>query len=52
MCDISGIDKVSLLQALWNNQQRASFFRMNGFQAPAFNKLEAESAIKGYIDYF
>lgn len=51
--DISGIDKVKLLQALWENQQAARFFSMNMMKSPDFDSKKAEKALSvGYIDYF
>lgn len=49
--DISGLDKVELLEALWKNQKEAAFF--NGFNtAPAFDREQAKKAVKKSIDYF
>ena len=51
--DISGIDKVNLLEALWKNSSPAAFFSAFHVGAPAiFNRESAEDAVKHYIDYF
>jgi len=50
--DISGLDKVVLLKALWQEQKPAAFFTITRFQAPGFNDEEAAEAVKKYIDYF
>jgi hypothetical protein len=53
MLDISGLNKVELLKRLWEKQIVAGFFKFSGLPSPAFDKKEAESAVKkGYIDYF
>ena len=51
MIDISRIDKVKLLKALWVNQGVASFFGNFKALAPAFDE-ELAKAVKDYIDYF
>lgn len=48
--NISGIDKVDLLQALHARQVPAGFF--GGFSGPSFDKEKAKEAVKQYIDYF
>jgi hypothetical protein len=50
--DISGLDKIKLLNALWENMVPASFFTMMGLPSPGFDEKKAEEAVKGYIDYF
>jgi len=51
--DISGLDKVELLERLWSRQIVASFFRMSGRPSPAFDRKRAADAVKAdYIDYF
>ena len=50
--DISGLDKVDVLHALWNNQKAASFFAMSGMTPPPFDRATAATAVKSYIDYF
>ena len=50
--NISGIDKVQLLKALWLNAKPASFFGGSGTTPPIFNEARASSAVKDYIDYF
>lgn len=52
MINISGIDKVKLLKALWMNQSVASFFGNFKALAPAFDEELAKEAVKDYIDYF
>lgn len=51
MTDISGLDKIAVLRALWENQQPALFFG-NG-SGPSFDESQAKRAIiGGNIDYF
>lgn len=50
--DISGIDKVKLLEELWKNQKVASFFNNFKHLAPKFDKELAKEAVKDNIDYF
>jgi hypothetical protein len=50
--NISGIDKISLLRALWENQKIAAFFTNFPKLAPSFDEDEAKEAVKDYIDYF
>lgn len=52
--DISGLDKVEVLRALWERQFVAAFFYNNlAVPIPRFDASEARRAIKeGYIDYF
>jgi hypothetical protein len=53
MVDISGVDKLQLLEALWSNQKTASFFTNPPQLAPGFDHSAATAAIaRGYIDYF
>ena len=49
--NISNIDKVQLLRALWENMKPSRFNMMRGI-AIQFNEREAENAISGYVDYF
>lgn len=48
--DISGLDKVELLHALWRGQVVANFY--GGGMSPSFNIDHAKKAVTGYIDYF
>ena len=53
--EISGVDKVLLLQELWNRQIVASFYNnmFTSWMTPKFDEFEAHKAINGgYIDYF
>lgn len=50
--NISGIDKVKLLEALWKNAKPASFFTLGGMSAPAFDHTMSEVSVKKYIDYY
>jgi hypothetical protein len=51
--DITGIDKVELLTALWLNSKPAAFYTFNyQVDVPGFSKQEAKEAVKKYIDYF
>lgn len=51
--DISGLDKVALLQKMWANMKPAAFFSMNSFvPVPSFDETQAKEAVKNYIDYF
>lgn len=51
--DISGIDKIELLRALWTRQIVAAFFRFSEIPPPDFDESIAEKTIHdGYIDYF
>lgn len=51
--NITGVDKVALLHALWKNQKTACFFNsFNAVYAPSFNVEAAQEAVKTYIDYF
>jgi hypothetical protein len=52
MSDISGLDKVALLRALWLNQKSAAFFAMSPMRPPAFDSAAAAEAVKTKIDYF
>lgn len=47
---ITGIDKVKLLHALWNNMKPASYFGSG--LSPAFSQAEESKAVKSYFDYF
>jgi len=49
--DISGIDKMKLLRALWEHQVVAGYF--GGAAGPSFDETEAKKAVVAeYIDYF
>lgn len=51
--DISGLDKVQVLKALWLNMKPAAFFSMSGLPSPSFNEASAAAHIaEGYIDYY
>lgn len=50
--DISGVDKVELLKAMWTAQKPAAFFSLYRVKAPGFDDEAAEDATKKYIDYF
>lgn len=49
--DITNIDKVKLLEALWNNSKPAVFLSMRGLVVD-FDRNQAIIAVNGYIDYF
>lgn len=55
MVDISGLDRMVLLKALWSNAKPAAFFTMGlGFSkgAPGWDEEEAKKEIfNGYVDY-
>ena len=50
--NISGIDRVELLKALWHNSPPAAFFGFNGMPPPEWNQTEAQKAVKNYVDYY
>ena len=50
--DISNIDKVQLLRALWNESKTAGFFSSGNMITPAWDDSEASTAVKRYIDWF
>ena len=56
--DISGLNKVDLLEALWNNAQSAIYYQRYEFgigndRPPSFSRDGEEiSDVKKYIDYF
>ena len=50
MTDITGLCKIELLEALWENQKVAAFFGRGS--GPAFDHDSSSEAISGYIDYF
>jgi hypothetical protein len=51
--NISGIDKVQLLKALWLHSKPARFFdAFPSAPVPYFDEKEANVAVKRYIDYF
>ena len=48
---IKGLDKVELLEALWDNQKPADIF--NNTSSHTFNKRAAKRAVdRGWVDYF
>lgn len=51
-CDISGLNKVTLLNALWRNMQPAAFFPYRNTNPPAFDNTLASVVVERYIDYF
>lgn len=53
MVDITGINKVELLRALWNNSTPAAYFTFTNTKPPEWNNERASTAIgSGFIDYF
>jgi hypothetical protein len=50
--DISKVDKVKLLKALWVNATPAIFFQQFGVTPPSFDEEGAKDAVKKYIDYY
>ena len=44
--DISGVDKIKLLKALWSNMKPAHFILVNPEISPVFNEDKAEKAVK------
>lgn len=50
--DISGLDKVDVLRALWKNQVPAAFFSLNGLPTPPFDEDLAQKSVLRSIDYF
>ena len=49
--DITNINKVQLLQALWRHSKPASILISMGLSTD-FDENLANDAVKGYIDYF
>ena len=49
--DITNIDKVKLLKALWQNSKPAVFLSMRGITVD-FDIKTAQQAVNTYIDYF
>lgn len=52
--DISGLNKVELLERLWNCSRPAAFFAMTGLRSPDFGS-EGPSpsvAVRKFIDYY
>ena len=49
--NITGLDKVKLLRALWDSSKPASFFRIDGVPPPKWDDRTAERDVKTYIDY-
>jgi hypothetical protein len=50
--NIKNLNKVELLEKLWENQIIAGFFTFNAVAAPQFDKKQAENAVTDHIDYF
>lgn len=50
--DISGIDKVQLLKALWDNRKPAIWFTLHNRSPPPFDHELARDEVKVLIDYF
>ena len=50
--NIQGIDKVKLLEALWQKQIVAGFYANMRLPSPKFDEIEAKKAVLNYIDYF
>lgn len=50
--DISGIDKVQLLRALWEKSSPALFFKSGLIPAPVFDETLALEVASTKIDYF
>jgi hypothetical protein len=51
--DISGLDKLGLLKALWENQRVAVFYANIPQAAPRWDEnLAKEALASGHIDYF
>ncbi|ARF10071.1 hypothetical protein Indivirus_11_15 [Indivirus ILV1] len=49
--DISGLDKIELLQNLWNSTRTFGYGHLSG-KTDGFNASAAPTAVKSYIDYF
>jgi hypothetical protein len=52
MVDVSGIDRVELLRALWENSSPAVFFAHSGMSPSVFDEREAREHRGEYVDYF
>lgn len=52
MVDISGIDKVQLLRALWEKSSPALFFKTGLLPEPQFDETEARELQSLDVDYF
>lgn len=53
MVDISDINKVELLRALWNNSTPAAYYVFTNTKPPEWDNEKATTAIgNGFIDYF
>ena len=50
LVDITGLDKVAVLRALWSASRVASF--LAGLPCPPFHAAAAVTAVQDYIDYF
>ena len=49
---ITGIDKMALLRALWQESNPESFIVANGIYIPVWNDEKARLALGKYIEYF
>jgi len=49
---IANLDRVDLLQRMWNHAPVARFFAVSGVSPPSFDRLAAQSVIDKRIDYF
>lgn len=50
--DISDLDKVKLLQMLWENSSPAIFFNAFPIKPPSFDRENASTAVESFIDYY
>jgi hypothetical protein len=50
LVDITGLDKVAVLRALWEPSRVASF--LAGLPCPPFHNAAARALVQDYIDYF
>jgi hypothetical protein len=50
--DITGIDRWTLLRAMWENMKPASFFMFHPVSAPSFEIDEDQIHRDGYVDYY
>jgi hypothetical protein len=50
--DISGLDKMQVLKALWEESKTASFFAMMPKMAPPFSESEAQNVMNSKRPYF
>lgn len=49
---ITRLNKVKLLEALWNGAKPAAFFTKHGRLSPDFDEPGAINAVKSHIDYY